>query len=67
MADLTSILGGPWSPPKAIEPDPPESQLRDAMAGAGMTPPREITLDGKMHRFNSGTKGKPGHDKSAGM
>ena len=64
MADLTSILGGPWSPPKAIEPDPPESQLRDAMAGAGMTPPREITLDGKMHRFNSGTKGKPGHDKS---
>jgi hypothetical protein len=24
MADLTSILGGPWSPPKAIEPDPPE-------------------------------------------
>ena len=64
MADLTSILGGPWSPPKAIEPDPPESQLRDAMAGSGMTPPKDIVLDGKMHRFNSGTKGKPGHDKS---
>ena len=64
MADLTNIFGGPWSPPKPIEPDPPELQLRDSIAAAGMTPPREIILDGKMHRFNSGTKGKPGHDKS---
>lgn len=64
MADLTNILGGPWSPPKPAEPDPPELQLRDAISAAGMTPPREIVLDGKMHRFNSGTKGKPGHDKS---
>ena len=64
MADLTNILGGPWPPPKPAEPDPPELQLRDAISAAGMTPPREITLDGKMHRFNSGTKGKPGHDKS---
>jgi len=64
MADLTNILGGPWSPPKSIEPDPPELQLRDAISAAGMTPPKEIILDGKMHRFNSGTKGKPGHDKS---
>lgn len=64
MADLTNILGGPWSPPKPIEPDPPQVQLRDAIAGAGMTPPKEIVLDGKMHRFTSGTKGKPGHDKS---
>lgn len=64
MADITSIMGGPWSPSKPIEPDPPELQLRDAMHAAGMTPPRDIILDGKMHRFNSGTKGKPGHDKS---
>lgn len=64
MADLTNILGGPWSPPKPAEPDPPELQLRDAISAAGMTPPKEIILDGKMHRFNSGTKGKPGHDKS---
>lgn len=64
MADLTNILGGPWSPPKPIEPDPPQLQLRDAIAAAGMTPPRDIVLDGKMHRFSSGTKGKPGHDKS---
>lgn len=64
MGNISDIMGGPWSPPKPIEPDPPELQLRDAMHAAGMTPPREIILDGKMHRFNSGTKGKPGHDKS---
>ena len=64
MADLTNIFGGPWSPSKPIEPDPPELQLRDAISAAGMTPPKEIVLDGKMHRFTSGTKGKPGHDKS---
>lgn len=64
MADLTNILGGPWSPPKQTEPDPPYIQLRDAIAAAGIIPPKDIVLDGKMHRFNSGTKGKPGHDKS---
>ena len=64
MGNISDIMGGPWSPPKPIEPDPPELQLRDAISAAGMTPPREIILDGKMHRFNSGTKGKPGHDKS---
>ena len=64
MVDLTNILGGPWSPPKEVQPDPPQVQLKDAMDRAGLTPPKEIILDGKMHRFNSGTKGKPGHDKS---
>ena len=62
--NLTNIFGGPWSPPKAIEPDPPHVQLADAIAASGMTPPKEIILDGKMHRFNAGTKGKVGHDKS---
>jgi len=61
MADLSNILGGPWSPQ---QPDPPELQLRIAMEQAGLTPPAEIVLDGKLHRFRSGTKGKPGHDKS---
>ena len=64
MSDLTNIFGGPWSPPAPIQPDPPEVQLADAIAACGMTPPKEIVLDGKMHRFNAGTKGKPGHDKS---
>jgi phage/plasmid primase-like uncharacterized protein len=33
------------------------------MLSAGLTPPNEILFDGKLHRFNSGTKGKAGHDK----
>ena len=66
MADLTNILGGPWSPPKVAQPDPPAVQLLDAMHNAGLTPPREIVLDGKMHRFNSGTKGSPGAGDKSG-
>jgi len=66
MADLTNILGGPWSPPKVAQPDPPAAQLLDAMHNAGLTPPREIVLDGKMHRFNSGTKGSPGAGDKSG-
>ena len=64
MADLTNVFGGPWSPPKAPEPDPPHVQLMDAIITAGLTPPKEVVLDGRMHRFYTGTKGKPGHDKS---
>lgn len=66
MADLTNIFGGAWSPPRPIEPDPPELQLADAMRAAGITPPSNITLDGKLHRFRSGTKGTPGHGDKTG-
>ena len=64
MADLTNILGGSWTPPAEIKADPPELQLRDAIEQSGMTPPKDIVLDGKLHRFNSGSKGKSGQDKS---
>ena len=63
MVDLTNILGGPWVAPAAL---PPEDQLRDAIIGSGMTPPREILLDGKLHRFASGTKGSGGHTDKPG-
>jgi phage/plasmid primase-like uncharacterized protein/KaiC/GvpD/RAD55 family RecA-like ATPase len=63
MADLSSILGGPWSPPAEKHVDAPEIQLKDAMLGAGLKPPDTLHLDGKVHRFNSGTKGEKGHDK----
>ena len=63
MTDLASILGGPWSPPAQQAPIAPEDQLKDAMLGAGLKPPDAIHLDGKLHRFNSGTKGEAGHDK----
>lgn len=63
MADLSNILGGPWSPPPEKQVDAPDVQLKDAMLGVGLTPPEIIHLDGKLHRFNSGTKGEKGHDK----
>lgn len=63
MADLRHILGGPWSPPEALRPEPPEEQLLRAIAAAGLEPPAEpIALDGQIHRFGSGG-GKRG-DKS---
>jgi phage/plasmid primase-like uncharacterized protein len=65
MANLQNILGGPWSPPQAKIPDPPEVQLLNAILEAGLAEPdKPIELDGKMHRFNSGTKGSAGYDKS---
>jgi putative DNA primase/helicase len=63
MSDLSSILGGPWSPPEQQAPAAPDIQLKDAMLGAGLKPPETLHLDGKVHRFNSGTKGEKGHDK----
>lgn len=69
MADLTNILGGPWSPPplpaeKRV--DPPETQLRDAIIRAGLHAPDTLILDGSLHRFASGTKGRPGHGDKSG-
>jgi len=63
MANLANILGGPWSPPAEKHVDSPEDQLKDAMLSANLKPPDVIHLDGKLHRFNSGTKGEKGHDK----
>ena len=61
MADLSNVLGGPWSPPPEKRIEPPEAQLRDAMLEAGLEPPDELLLDGKIHRFKSGTKGNGSH------
>jgi len=63
MVDLTNILGGPWVAPATL---PPEDQLRDAIVAAGMIPPREILLDGKIHRFVSGTKGSTSSSDKTG-
>ena len=65
MADLTDILGGQWAPPSE-NTLPPEDQLRDAIAKMGLSTPREIFLDGKIHRFISGTKGSGGHGDKTG-
>jgi phage/plasmid primase-like uncharacterized protein len=65
MADLTNVFGGPWQPQASavVLTDSPEMQLHDAISNAGMTAPDKIIMDGKIHRFNSGTKGKGGHDR----
>lgn len=64
MANIESIFGGAFTPPVAEVLDPPEIQLQTAIRNAGIEPPETIYLDGKIHRFNSGSKGKPGIDKS---
>jgi phage/plasmid primase-like uncharacterized protein len=63
MADLSKVLGGPWAPAPEKLVAPPEAQLIDAIKGAGLEPPDHIEMDGKIHRFKSGTKGTPGIDK----
>ena len=55
--NLSNILGGPWSPPPEKRIAPPEEQLIDAIRNAGLEPPEHVVLDGKLHRFRSGTKG----------
>jgi len=52
MADLSKILGGPWSPPVSPVPQAPEVQFAEAIRRAGLEVP-EIILDGKIHRFRS--------------
>jgi len=66
MADLSKVLGGPWAPPPEKLVAPAETQLIDAMRAAGLEPPNEILMDGKIHRFRSGTKGSPGHGDKPG-
>lgn len=66
MGNLSSILGGNWTPPTQKQPDPPEIQLHDAIRNAGLEPPEQIHLDGRLHRFKSGTTGKGGHGDKPG-
>jgi putative DNA primase/helicase len=63
MADISKILGGPWSPPVGPVALPPEVQFVDAIRKAGLEVPDKIILDGKLHRFRSGANAKK-FDKS---
>jgi phage/plasmid primase-like uncharacterized protein len=65
MTDLTNILGGSWSP-ASFQPASPEVQLADAIRASGLESPSEIILDGKIHRFRSGSKGSGGHGDKTG-
>ena len=58
MADLSKVLGGPWTPPTEKRVTPPEEQLIDAMRGAGLEPPEQIHLDGKLHTSSQAPRGR---------
>ena len=66
MADLRSILGGPWSPPAQKILDRPEVQLANVIREAGLLAPEQIIIDGQIHRFTTGTKGKSGETDKSG-
>lgn len=51
MADITYLFGGPFVPPTERYIESVEVQFSDAMAAAGIFPPNDIILDGKVHRF----------------
>lgn len=58
MADLSKILGGPWSPPAEPAPPAPEQQFAEAIRKSGLEVPEQLILDGKVHRFRSGASAK---------
>ena len=60
MADLTRVLGGPWSPPVDVGPAPLpiEVQFKNAVAESGLDVPDQIIIDGRIHRFRSGNSRK---------
>ena len=53
MTNLSSILGDNWSPPQASPVASIESQFIDAIINAGLHAPRDIVLNGEIHRFAS--------------
>ena len=53
MTNLSSILGDNWSPPADKVYQAPEVQFIDAIIESGLHAPRDIVMDGKIHRFAS--------------
>jgi phage/plasmid primase-like uncharacterized protein len=53
MTNLSAILGDNWSPPADKTLASPEVQFIDAIVHAGLNAPRDLVLDGKIHRFAS--------------
>lgn len=66
MTDLTDYLGGPFRPPLEKRIDPPDTQLYKAIMDAGLEPPGQIIMDGKIHRFKSGARGRGGAGDKTG-
>ena len=64
MADITGIFGGAFAGQKQQEPLPAEQQLQQKIIEAGLEAPDQIFIDGNIHRFRSGSKGKASGDKT---
>ena len=60
MADISDI----WRDSKPL--DSPETQFRNAIIEAELEPPNEIIMDGRIHRFSSGTRGRSGGTDKSG-
>ena len=61
MGNISDMMGGPFVPPPEKVIIPAEEQLVKEMLAHGIVPPKEIYLDGKVHRFcSSGKKGDSG-------
>lgn len=50
---LGKVFDGPW----VEHTEPIDSQIRNAMAQAGINPPSTITIDGNIHRFSTAPHG----------
>jgi putative DNA primase/helicase len=66
VADITKIFDGGFTKPIEVTPAAPEDQVRSSMLEFGLEPPAEIIIDGKIHRFRAGTKGRGGHGDKTG-
>ena len=66
MGNLAHIFGGDFTPEPPKRVDPPEVQLMDAIMAAGLEPPEQIHIDGRLHRFRTGSKGRGGHGDKSG-
>ena len=66
MADITQIFNGGFTKPVEVAPPPPEDQVRSQMIEFGLEAPDQIIIDGNIHRFRSGTKGRGGNGDKTG-
>ena len=65
MADLSKILGGPWSPAPQKQIAPPEVQLIDAIREIGSCPNLQIVVGGGIFNRAPGLAEEIGADLNA--
>lgn len=66
MGNITNIIGGAFEPQIQSVAESPQVQIIREMQHNNIQPPDDIIMDGQIHRFRSGTKGKGGHGDKTG-